>query len=157
MTIAQRTPTKTWRPDKRIKVKVLGLIWRGDAILACKVYTDDGRVKGIRPPGGSIEFGETRAKALVRELKEELAIEVAGIGKWIEFESIFEHQGSVGHEYVFVSEVTVAPQTGLDGSSFEIDEGGGIICIAEWFSLRRIEEEKLEVFPQGLRAAIFNS
>jgi hypothetical protein len=55
-----------WRPSERIRVKVLGLIWNENRLLAAEVKQDDGVVKGIRPPGGTVEFCETREQALER-------------------------------------------------------------------------------------------
>lgn len=62
-----------WRPSPGIAVKVLGLVFRDDALLCVEVTHDDGTVKGVRPLGGGVEFGETRAVALAREFKEELS------------------------------------------------------------------------------------
>ncbi|PDV86278.1 DNA mismatch repair protein MutT [Rhizobium sp. H4] len=59
-----------WRPPQQIRVKVIGLAWRQDRLLAAEVEDDGGRIKGIRPLGGSIEFGETREQALQREFRE---------------------------------------------------------------------------------------
>lgn len=149
-----RSPTKEWRPDKRIKVKVLGLLWRGDSILACKVFADDGRMTGIRPPGGSVEFGETREDAILREFKEELGVDVTCVGTWHGYESIYEHEGAIGHEFVFVSDIESNSQDLRHREHFEIVEENGSVSVAEWFSLERIEGEKIELFPQGLREKI---
>ena len=42
------------------------------------VRDDQGNIKGYRPPGGGVEFGETAAEAVQREFTEELgfAIEI---------------------------------------------------------------------------------
>lgn len=56
-----------WRPSQQIRVKVIGLAWRKDQLLAAEVEDDSGRIKGVRPLGGAIEFGESREEALHRE------------------------------------------------------------------------------------------
>jgi hypothetical protein len=66
----------TWRPAPRIRVKALGLHWRGDRLLAAEVLDDAGHVKGVRPLGGTVEFGETAEMAVIREFQEELGIVV---------------------------------------------------------------------------------
>ncbi len=61
-----------WRPAQHGKVKALGLHWRDGKLLAAEVFDDQGRLKGVRPLGGGIEFGEHWQAALIREFKEEL-------------------------------------------------------------------------------------
>lgn len=67
----------TWRPPSHIRVKALGLHWRAGKLLAAEVRTDSGRIKGVRPLGGSVEFGETAKEAVIREFKEELGVDVS--------------------------------------------------------------------------------
>ena len=59
-----------WRPQSIIRLKSLGLNWRAGKVLAAEIYDDAGRIKGVRPLGGSVEFGETVETALIRELNE---------------------------------------------------------------------------------------
>jgi hypothetical protein len=59
-----------------INVKALGLHWRNGCILAAEVYDSHGRVAGVRPLGGTVEFGESSETALRREFIEELGVEV---------------------------------------------------------------------------------
>ena len=65
-----------WRPAQNIRFKVLGLHWRGESVLAAEVPDDTGHVKGVRPLGGSVEFGETAEAALIREFQEELGLKI---------------------------------------------------------------------------------
>ena len=64
----------TWRPHPHIRVVALGLHWRGGRLLAAEVRDDAARIKGVRPLGGEIEFGESWRTALVREFNEELGV-----------------------------------------------------------------------------------
>lgn len=57
-------------------MKALGLHWRGDRLLAAEVLDDAGRIKGVHPLGGTVEFGETAEAAVIREFREELGIKV---------------------------------------------------------------------------------
>ena len=50
--------------------------WRDGRLLAVEVLDDAGRVKGVRPLGGTVEFGEKAELAVVREFQEELGITV---------------------------------------------------------------------------------
>ncbi len=67
---------KSWRPPRDIRVKVLGLHWREGRLLAAEVRGDDGSLRGVRPLGGGVEFGERLEEALRREFREELGIAV---------------------------------------------------------------------------------
>ena len=110
-----------WTPSPAIAVKVIGLAWRGRELLVAEVEQSDGRVKGVRPLGGSIEVGETREQALVREFAEELRCEVAVTGAWHAFENIYEHEGARGHEL----RVEGAGGGGADRGGGVEAEGGG--------------------------------
>ena len=94
-----------WRPAPQIRLKALGLHWRGNRLLAAEVLDDAGRVKGVRPLGGSVEFGETTEAAVIREFQEELGITVETIGPPLLLENIFTHEGSVGHEILAIYDV----------------------------------------------------
>jgi A/G-specific adenine glycosylase len=55
----------------------VGVIWRGDQLLISKRHTD-GLLGGLwEMPGGKRESGETLQECLVREVQEELGIEIA--------------------------------------------------------------------------------
>jgi A/G-specific adenine glycosylase len=55
----------------------VGLIWRGDQLLISKRHTDD-LLGGLwELPGGKQESGETLEECLVREVREELGVEIA--------------------------------------------------------------------------------
>ncbi len=99
-----------WRPAQTIKVKSLGLHWRDNRLLAAEVYDDAGNLKGVRPLGGAIEFGEDWKTALVREFKEELNVDVVVSGQPIIMENIYEHEGQTGHEIVFIANVSFPPK-----------------------------------------------
>lgn len=66
---------------KRSQVVVIGIIQKGDTYLVTKrIQTgkDDAGFNGKwQFPGGGLEFGEAPSETLVRELKEELDVEVS--------------------------------------------------------------------------------
>lgn len=54
----------------------IALIRRGDEILVVPVPDNVKHVVGWRPAGGTIEFGERGSDTVVREIREELGVEV---------------------------------------------------------------------------------
>lgn len=121
-----------WRAPAEIRVKVIGLCLRGRDLLAAEVEDDAGRIKGYRPLGGSVEFGETREQALAREFKEELSTAVTIRGPWHVFENIFTHEGRQGHEIVFAAEVDLLDRSLYESDTISFNEMDGMRCTARW-------------------------
>ncbi len=82
---------KKWRPAQEVQAKVIGVCVNEGALLAMEVLADDGSVKGVRPLGGLIEFGETREAAIKREFMEELNTDIVCSGRWRAFENLYVH------------------------------------------------------------------
>lgn len=143
-----------WRPQQHIQVKALGLVWRDGLLLAGEIYRDDGTVKGVRPLGGSVEFGETWQNALVREFDEELGVAVTVIGKPIVLENIYAHQGVAGHEIIFVSELTSSHDVFRDEGPITYFEDNGQECRAIWCDVDALDCGGLELYPSGLKAEL---
>jgi len=143
-----------WRPQQNIRVKALGLVWREGRLLASEIYRDDGTVKGVRPLGGSLEFGETWRAALVREFDEELGVAVTVVGIPMILENIYTHQGMVGHEVVFVSDVTFPADAYAQDDVITYFEDNGVKCIARWYDVATLDCGGLALYPNGLKAEL---
>jgi len=73
----ERYPTRVERRPLPHYDVAAGVIWRGDQLLISKRHTDD-LLGGLWEfPGGTRESGETLEECLVREVREELGIEIA--------------------------------------------------------------------------------
>lgn len=144
-----------WRPAPRIRLKALGLHWRGDLLLAAEVLDDAGRVKGVRPLGGSVEFGETAEAAVVREFQEELGITVDTLSPPVFMENIFFHEGSVGHEVLAIFDVSFPDGAFADETRISFHEDDGTKCFAEWFALDTLDiADRPHLYPEGLKALL---
>lgn len=149
----------TWRPVPRIRVIAIGLVWKGGRILAAEVKTDSGVVKGVRPLGGSIEFGETREAALRREFMEELGVEIDIVGPWQAMENLYEHEGHTGHEIVFAADIVVKDPTLYQRERVAFTEDNADADQhawheAGWFSPDELEASGVALYPVGLAALL---
>lgn len=143
-----------WRPAKQISIKALGLVWRNGLLLAAEVHRDDGSVKGVRPLGGTVEFGETWQAALVRELDEELGVEAVVSGTPLVLENIYEHHGETGHEIIFAADITVPDGALPNDGPIHFAEDNGVPCIAKWFDINTLDCGDIALYPQGLKALL---
>ncbi|MFO1149192.1 MAG: NUDIX domain-containing protein [Alsobacter sp.] len=139
-----------WRPPQDIRVKVIGLSFRGTRLLAAEVEDDGGGIKGYRPLGGSVEFGETRDQALAREFREELRTPIEIRGPWHVFENIFVHQGVQGHEIVFAAEVDLLDRSHYESETIAFNEMDGLPCTARWIDPFAIAGLGRRLYPDGL-------
>lgn len=142
--------TAIWRPATAIRVKVIGLAWRKDQLLAADVLTDAGTVKGVRPLGGSIDYGETREQALQREFIEELGTAITIQSAWQTFENIYTHEGALGHEFIFAADVELSDATFYQRDTFTFSEHDGTVCLARWIDLKALKAAGLMLYPGGL-------
>jgi hypothetical protein len=142
-----------WTPPPAVTVKVVGLAWRGRELLLAEVEDSIGRVKGLRPLGGSIEFGETREQALAREFAEELDCNIALVGPWHAFENIYEHEGATGHEFIFAAAIRLGDEALYHRDRVPFLEHEGTRCCAVWLDPLRLPSGA-ELYPSGLLEAL---
>ena len=86
-------------------------------MLVMAVKDDAGAIKGWRPLGGAIEFGESAEQALAREFVEEIRAPIRINKQVCVLENLYSHEGTPGHEIVFVFEAELA--------GFDFDSKGG--------------------------------
>jgi NADH pyrophosphatase NudC (nudix superfamily) len=139
-----------WRPSQQIRVKVIGLAWRNDQLLAAEVEDDSGRIKGVRPLGGAIEFGESREEALQREFQEELETDIRIVGPWHLLENIYEHHGATGHEYIFAADIELADASLYERDEIHYSELDETAATARWFGRGRLRDAGIDLYPIGL-------
>ncbi|MDV4154200.1 NUDIX domain-containing protein [Rhizobium brockwellii] len=139
-----------WRPSQQIRVKVIGLAWRKDQLLAAEVEDDSGRIKGVRPLGGAIEFGESREEALHREFTEELETDIRIVGPWHLLENIYEHHGAIGHEFIFAADIELANASLYERDEIHYSELDETAATARWFGRDSLRDVGIDLYPTGL-------
>ncbi|MGH1413151.1 MAG: NUDIX hydrolase [Pelagimonas sp.] len=128
----------------------IGIFRREDYVLAGPVYDDDAQIKGWRPLGGEIEFGERGADALIREMREETNQEVTDVRIIGTLENLYEHHGEKGHEMVLVYEARFANPSIYDADQLAFAEADGLEMQAKWISLPKARAGRIALYPDGL-------
>jgi 8-oxo-dGTP pyrophosphatase MutT (NUDIX family) len=127
----------------------IAILRRADTILVTAVPDPVKGVTGYRPPGGTIEFGEAGAATVVRELREELGVDIVDPRYLGTLENIFSYLGNVGHELVRVYDVRFADPSLYGRTEFPCIESDGVPFTCVWKALADFEREPL--YPNGLR------
>lgn len=136
-----------------IKVKAFGLIRRDAEILVEAVIEND-VIKGYRPLGGTVEFGELSQDTLVREFQEELAADIIVGDLFCVAEEVFEYNGMPGHEQAFIYEASFVDQAlYLQDEITGIDTVNGVTVKAIWINPETLSDET-PLFPSDLRAEL---
>ena len=137
----------------RIRPIVIGLFRHNGAILVAEGHDPVMGETFYRPIGGAIEFGETSAEALVREVREELAEEITDLKYLGTLENIFTFDGNTGHEIVQVydarfTDAAVYDRGALDG--YEADASVEEFT-ATWIPVAAFEgDDGRIIYPHGL-------
>lgn len=141
---------RPWRPAAHVRPLAVGIFQRDGQILCGPVHNDDGTIKGWRPLGGAIGFGERAAEALTREIREESEQEITDIRPLGVLENLFEHEGMAGHEIVFVLAARFTNETLYEADQLAFREGDGPEMTAKWVSLDKARAGRMQLFPDGL-------
>jgi ADP-ribose pyrophosphatase YjhB (NUDIX family) len=137
-----------WRPPSVVRPIAVGVIRRHEELLLMAVRNDNGAIKGWRPLGGSIEFGERAVDALRREFAEEVGLAIAEPTLLTVLENLYSHHGATGHEIVFVFEARLADDIHYSRAAFSFDDGG--VRKVRWVALAHFLRGVAELFPAGL-------
>lgn len=82
-------------------LEVVVAIIKKDNKILCTQRADDGRFLSLKWefPGGKIEKGETHQEALIREIQEELKLDIDVDGYFMTIEHIYPHFKLIMHSY----------------------------------------------------------
>jgi ADP-ribose pyrophosphatase YjhB (NUDIX family) len=136
-------------PEGAIRPLTAAVIRDGDRLL---VWEDHDPITGevvCVPLAGGIEFGETGAEAIARELQEEIGRmpeQVAFLGV---FEDIFVWNGRRRHELWLVYDVELASDGIADLDEVVVQEDDGSSYLAGWRTLDELRGSA-RLVPDGL-------
>ncbi len=134
----------------RIRVVVLGVFLNQGKIL---VFQGKDKVKDetfFRPLGGGVEFGETSENALIREIREELGLEIKEPEYLGTLENIFVYQGEPGHEVVLIYDAQFVDPKVYEETNLHYVESDGEDLRCQWLALEDVERQQLRLYPHGL-------
>jgi len=135
----------------RIRPLAICVFRHNDRILVAEGFDTVKQQTFYRPLGGGIEFGETSADTVRRELKEELNVEVGELYYLGTLENIFVFNGKPGHEIVQIYDGVLIDsglyeQAVIVGKEADMDE----TFKAVWKRLAEFESGKSILYPLGL-------
>src|SRR5688572_159504 len=136
---------------ERIRPIAICLFRNGNRILVSEAFDSSKRDYYCRPVGGAIEFGENSREAMLREIREEIDVEVKNLKFVGVLESIFLYEGHLGHEIVFVYDAEFDDENLYRKGEIEGYESGiDARFTARWYSLEEMSENNLRLVPEGL-------
>jgi ADP-ribose pyrophosphatase YjhB (NUDIX family) len=118
------------------------------------VPREDGEFVFWALPGGEIEAGETEAEGAVRELREELGIEVMVQGPVYQDANRFLHQGEMQDnvDFLFRARCGRSEPRLIGLTAEEI----GIMKEIRWWTVEQIQGARERIFPTELAARVLD-
>lgn len=135
--------------EPRIRPLALCLFRHRGRILVNQGYDTIKGQSYFRPIGGGIEYGETGAEAVVREVREELGAEVSSIVRVGVFENIFTYNGRPGHEIVLIFDGRFCDEALYDRDLIVGVESDGEPFEARWHGSESFSAHT-PLYPEGL-------
>ncbi|MEO8356922.1 MAG: NUDIX domain-containing protein [Chloroflexota bacterium] len=123
-----------------------------DRILVAEGYDPVKDEYFYRPMGGGIEFGETSAETICREMMEEINVEVEkdSLRYLGALENIFQFNGTAGHEIVMIFDGVLKVSGLYEQAVIVGKEADGQDICAVWKRLDEFGIGKSILYPTGL-------
>lgn len=135
--------------NHRIRAVALCAVMNGDRVLVRRHVDQPTQQVFFRPPGGAIEYGEHSLDAARREMQEEIGADVANLRLLGCVENIFQYEGEIGHEIVFVYRADFADQSLYGREQVDGQEADGQVFVALWLPLAAFTPEQ-PLYPTAL-------
>jgi 8-oxo-dGTP pyrophosphatase MutT (NUDIX family) len=139
-----------WTPPRQVRAVALAVVRNGDRILMQESVDTASASTLYRPVGGTIEFLESGEKTVIREFREELAIELVDVLYLATIESIGESVRGPWHEIIMLYEASFADHANYDVASFNSLPGSGMRYTTRWLTLSEIESIPGFIHPHNL-------
>jgi len=110
----------------------------------------------FRPVGGGIEFGETSAQAIVREVEEELDQAIEHLHLVGTLESLFTYNNTPGHEIVQVYDAQFSDQHLYQMPYLKGQESNGMAFQVTWQDSSAFTDTS-PLVPKGLHPLLKNA
>jgi 8-oxo-dGTP pyrophosphatase MutT (NUDIX family) len=140
-------------PSERIRPLAICVFYREGRILVNESHDPIKGESFYRPLGGGIEFGETSAAAVEREIQEEIGASVTKLRLIGTLENIFTYLDAPGHEIVQVHDGQFVDQALYERHSFPGAESDGQPFEAIWQELESFSAQR-PLYPDGLLALL---
>ena len=134
----------------RIRPIAICLFRNGDRILVSDGVDPETGGAYCRPLGGSIEFGERAQEAVIREIREELGVEIRDVRLLGVLENLFTLDGQQGHEVVFVFDASFVDESLYQREKLPFTEAGWSSGDARWFDLAKVAQDPARLAPEAL-------
>lgn len=135
--------------SEKIRVLAICVFWNRGRILVRQAHDPISGQSFCRPLGGGIEFGESSAQAIAREIREEINVEIFNLTPIGTLENIFTYGGAPGHEIVQVYDGDFMDDSLYGLATIPGAESDGQAFQAIWRELGSFSAE-LPLFPAGL-------
>jgi 8-oxo-dGTP pyrophosphatase MutT (NUDIX family) len=141
------------KKKKRIRPLAICVFRNQGRILVAENYDSVKKETFYRPLGGAIEFGESSAETICRELSEEIQAEVDSQSlKYLgTVENIFRYNGERGHEIVLIYDGAFKEPDLYSQAVIQGEDDGGAEIRAVWKNIQDFGEGKAILYPTGLR------
>ncbi len=134
---------------QRIRPLAICIFHHDGRILVNEAYDPVKQQTFFRPIGGGIEFGETSAQAVAREVQEELGLPITDVHLLGTLESLFTYNGTPGHEIVQVYDAQFVDSGVYELPHLNGQESDGATFTAKWHSCASFTDES-PLVPNGL-------
>jgi 8-oxo-dGTP pyrophosphatase MutT (NUDIX family) len=139
--------------SSRVRIVALALARHGDRILVEKGRDELKDETFFRLLGGTVEFGETGAETLRRELREELGTE-ANVGRLVAtIENLFTYEGEAAHEICLVYECSLEDERLYALGEWDAREetaGGVVVHSVSWRAISSFGPGRDILYPEQL-------
>ena len=142
--------------EQRIRALALCVFHHNGKILVNEFRDPVSQQTCYRPIGGGIEFGETSAEAIVREVQEESGLSMTDVRLLGTLESFFVYNGKPGHEIVQVYDATFVDRGVYAHPQIEGHESNGAPFTARWHASSSFSEQA-PLVPKGLSDLLKNA